>query len=321
MSDLDTHPVERVCGGREDVSAAPVHELIPGRVVTIGDDRPVRRMLPTLGRRMVGPWCFLDHTGPDDIADQPGAQIAPHPHMGLQTVSWLREGEMLHRDSEGNTATVRPGQLGLMTSGRGIAHSEESPVPHPRFLHNVQLWTALPDAHRNTDPHFELHADLPRFTAPGLDGTVIMGEVDGARSPGAAYSPIVGADLTLAADADLRLPLERDFEYAVIATEPGAIVDGVPVPVGSLLYLGCGRRDLALRTESAANLILIGGEPFEEKIVMWWNFVGRSHDEITEARTQWQAAERFGEVHGYHAPRLDAPELPTLPLKPRGRVR
>ncbi|WTW94540.1 pirin family protein [Streptomycetaceae bacterium NBC_01309] len=321
MSDLETKPTLKECGGRDDVPAEPVLELTPGREVSIGDDRPVRRMLPTLGRRMVGPWCFLDHYGPDDIADTPGAQVAPHPHMGLQTVSWLRRGEMLHRDSEGHTATILPGHLGLMTSGRGISHSEESPVPHERFLHGVQLWVALPDGARNGDPHFELHPELPRFEAPGVSGTVIMGEIDGARSPGQAYSPIAGADLTLADDVDVRLPLERDFEYAVVATEPGAVVDGVPVPIGSLLYLGCGRRDVHIRTEAASNLILVGGEPFAEKIVMWWNFVGRTSEEIAEARTQWQAEERFGVVHGYHAPRLDAPELPPTPLKPRGRVR
>lgn len=321
MSDLDTKPTMKECGGRADVAAEPVRELIPGREAHIGGSNPVRRVLPTLGRRMVGPWCFLDHYGPDDISTAEGMQIAPHPHMGLQTVSWLRQGEILHRDSVGSLARVLPGQLGVMTSGHGIAHSEESPVPHPRFLHGVQMWVALPDASRDVDPHFELHTELPRFEAPGLSGTVIMGEVDGARSPGRAYSPIVGADLTLADDTEVRLPLERDFEYAVVATEPGAVVDGVPVPIGSLLYLGCGRTDLAIRTESATNLILVGGEPFAEKIVMWWNFVARSGEEIAEARTQWQADDRFGQVHGYHAPRLDAPELPPTPLKPRGRTR
>ncbi|NUU24560.1 MAG: pirin family protein [Streptomycetaceae bacterium] len=321
MSDLDTRPTVKQCGGREEVSAAPVLELTPGREVTIGDDRPIRRMLPTLGRRMVGPWCFLDHYGPDDIADEAGAQIAPHPHMGLQTVSWLREGEMLHRDSVGSVATILPGQLGLMTSGHGIAHSEESPPVHPRYLHGVQLWVALPEEARHVDPHFEMHTEMPQFSARGLRGTVIMGDLDGARSPGQAYSPIAGADLTLSADADVRVPLERDFEYAVIATEPGSVVDGVPVPIGSLLYLGCGRDDVHIRTESASNLILVGGEPFAEKIVMWWNFVGRTGEEIAEARTQWQAEERFGVVHGYHAPRLDAPALPQTPLKARGRER
>ncbi|UGQ09947.1 pirin family protein [Yinghuangia sp. ASG 101] len=321
MSDLDTHPTVRECGGRDDVSAAPVRELIPGREAHIGGSSAVRRVLPTLGRRMVGPWCFLDHYGPDDISARDGMQVAPHPHIGLQTVSWLREGEILHRDSVGSLATVLPGSLGLMTSGRGIAHSEESPVPHPAMLHGVQLWVALPDADRDTDPCFDLHTELPTFEARGLRGTVIMGEVDGSASPGRAYSPIAGAELALDADADVRLPLERDFEYAVVATGPGAVVDDVPLPVGSLLYLGCGRDDLRVRTDSASDLILVGGEPFAEKIVMWWNFVGRSHDEIVRARAQWQAEERFGEVHGYHAPRLAAPEMPATPLKPRGRAR
>ncbi|HSA51793.1 MAG TPA: pirin family protein, partial [Yinghuangia sp.] len=255
MSDLDTRPTLKECGGRDGVSAAPVRELIPGREAYIGGSSPVRRVLPTLGRRMVGPWCFLDHYGPDDISTADGMQVAPHPHIGLQTVSWLRQGEILHRDSVGSLATVLPGRLGLMTSGRGIAHSEESPVPHPTWLHGVQLWVALPDSDRDTDPHFELHPELPTFQARGLRGTAFMGEVDGAASPGRAYSPIVGADLVLDADADVRLPLERDFEYAVVATEPGAVVDDVPLPIGSLLYLGCGRDDVHIRTESASDLI------------------------------------------------------------------
>ncbi|GAA4985790.1 pirin family protein [Yinghuangia aomiensis] len=321
MSDLDTHPAVRVCGGRDGVSAEPVHELIAGREVSLGTGHPVRRVLPTLGRRMVGAWCFADQYGPDDVAGQEGMQVAPHPHMGLQTVSWLRQGEVLHRDSVGSLAHVLPGHLGLMTSGRGIAHSEESPDPHPTFLHGVQLWVALPDAHRNTAPAWEHHTELPTFSAPGLDGTVIMGEFDGASSPGTAYTPLAGADLTLAAGADVRIPLNRDFEYAAIANEPGAVVDGVALPVGSLLYLGCGRGDLHLRADAAANVVLIGGEPFDEEIVMWWNFVARTHDEIAEGRRQWQADERFGTVHGYHAPRLDAPSLPATPLKPRGRAR
>ncbi|MDI2132363.1 pirin family protein [Yinghuangia seranimata] len=322
MSDLDTKPTVKVCGGLTDVSAAPVHELIHGRETSIGDGRPVRRVLPTLGRRMVGPWCFADQYGPDDISTEDGMQVAPHPHMGLQTVSWLKQGEVLHRDSLGSLARVLPGHLGLMTSGHGISHSEESPDPHPVFLHGAQLWVALPGEHRHAAPAFEHHTELPTFTARGLSGTVIMGEFDGARSPGTAYSPMTGADLTLTAGAEVKVPLQRDFEYAAFVTLPGAVVDGVELPVGSLLYLGCGRTELAVRANVDTNIVLIGGEPFEEEIVMWWNFVARTGEEIAEARAQWQAEEaRFGAVHGYHAPRLDAPALPATPLKPRGRAR
>ncbi|MFK0225057.1 pirin family protein [Streptomyces sp. NPDC090303] len=321
MSNLDRQAALTVCGGRGFVVAEPVRELLSPRRVQLGESTEVRRLLPNLGRRMIGAWAFVDHYGPDDIADEPGMQVPPHPHMGLQTVSWLHEGEVLHRDSTGSLQTVRPRELGLMTSGRAISHSEESPRPHARLLHGAQLWVALPDAHRHVEPHFEHHADLPRVTAPGLTATVILGSLDGAASPGTTYSPLVGADLALAAGTETALPLEPDFEYAVLAMSGEAEVDGVPVLPGSMLYLGCGRTELPLRAVSEAGLMLLGGEPFEEEIVMWWNFVGRTDEEIREAREDWMTSDRFGEVKGYDGGRLDAPEVPPTPLKARGRVR
>jgi redox-sensitive bicupin YhaK (pirin superfamily) len=241
--------------------------------------------------------------------------------MGLQTVSWLHEGEVLHRDSTGSLQTIRPRELGLMTSGRAISHSEESPKSHARFLHGAQLWVALPDPHRHTDPHFEHHGDLPVVTAPGLKATLILGTVDGTTSPGTTYTPIVGADLALSSGTDVRLPLEPDFEYAVLSMSGEAHVDGVPVLPGSMLYLGCGRSELPLRAESDAGLMLLGGEPFEEELIMWWNFIGRTQADIEQARQDWMTGSRFGEVVGYGGAPLSAPELPPVPLKPRGRVR
>ncbi|MFE5792533.1 pirin family protein [Streptomyces sp. NPDC056503] len=321
MSNLDRQAELAVCGGRGFVVAEPVRELLSPRHVRLGESTEVRRLLPNLGRRMVGAWAFVDHYGPDDIADEPGMQVPPHPHMGLQTVSWLHEGEVLHRDSTGSLQTIRPRELGLMTSGRAISHSEESPRPHARLLHGAQLWVALPDAHRHVEPHFQHHADLPRVTAPGLTATVILGSLDGATSPGTAYTPIVGADLALAAGTETELPLDPDFEYAVLSMSGEVHVDGVPVLPGSMLYLGCGRTSLPLRAASDAGLMLLGGEPFEEEIVMWWNFVGRTDDEIRKAREDWMASDRFGEVKGYDGDRLDAPEVPAAHLKARGRVR
>lgn len=321
MSNLDRQATPSVCGGRGFVVAEPVRELLTPRRVPLGESTEVRRLLPNLGRRMVGAWAFVDHYGPDDIADEPGMQVPPHPHMGLQTVSWLHDGEVLHRDSLGSLQTVRPRELGLMTSGRAISHSEESPKPHARFLHGAQLWVALPDAHRHVEPHFQHHTDLPAVTAPGLTATVILGELDGAASPGTAYTPIVGADLTLTGGAEARLPLDPDFEYAVLSMSGEAEVDGVPVLPGSMLYLGCGRTELPLRALCDAGLMLLGGEPFEEEIVMFWNFIGRSHEEIAQAREDWTTGSRFGDVEGYDGGRLSAPELPPVALKPRGRVR
>ncbi|MEU1594757.1 pirin family protein [Streptomyces sp. NPDC005708] len=321
MSNVDREAVPAVCGGRGFVVAEPVRELLSPRRVRLGESTEVRRLLPNLGRRMVGAWCFVDHYGPDDIADEPGMQVPPHPHMGLQTVSWLHEGEVLHRDSTGSLQTIRPRQLGLMTSGRAISHSEESPKPHARFLHGAQLWVALPDSHRHTEPRFEYHPDLPEVTAPGLDATLILGELAGVASPGTTYTPVVGADLTLTRGADVRLPLEADFEYAVLSMSGEAHVDGVPVLPGSMLYLGCGRVELPLRAESDASLMLLGGEPFEEELIMWWNFIGRTQEDIAQARTDWTTGSRFGEVKGYDGDPLPAPDLPPVPLKPRGRAR
>ncbi|GLW18511.1 pirin family protein [Streptomyces kronopolitis] len=319
MSNLDLRPAPGVCGGTG--RTGPVRDVQPGKQVPLGESTVVRRLLPNLGRRMVGAWCFVDHYGPDDIVAEPGMQVPPHPHMGLQTVTWLHQGEVLHRDSLGSLQTVRPRELGLMTSGRAIAHSEESPHGHGPFLHGAQLWVALPDAHRDTAPAFAHHTDLPVIEGGGLSATVLLGRLDGATSPGATYSPLVGADLTLAAGTDTRLPVDPDFEYAALTISGESEVDGVRLGPGALLYLGCGRGELPLRADSDSSLLLLGGEPFEERIVMWWNFVGRSHADIEEARSAWMSGSRFGEVTGYDGDRLAAPALPPGALKPRGRER
>ena len=322
MSNLDTTPAVRECGGRHEVSGVPVRDLLSPRQATLGESSVVRRLLPSLGRRMVGAWCFVDHYGPDDIEREPGMQVAPHPHTGLQTVSWLHAGEVLHRDSGGHVQAIRPRELGLMTAGRGISHSEQSTVPHPRLLHGAQLWGALPDVARHTAPAFEHHSELPRITAAGVSGTVILGELDGATSPGTIHTPLVGADLTLAQGTDVRLPVQPDFEYAVLTMSGLTEVDGVRLEPGSMLYLGCGRSELPLRAvDGTSEALLLGGEPFAEKLVMWWNFVGRTHDEVAAAREDWKTGTRFGQVLGYEGPVMATPALPAMPLKPRGRER
>ncbi|RKS68666.1 hypothetical protein BZB76_5788 [Actinomadura pelletieri DSM 43383] len=322
MSNLDVRPKTVECGGRDDVPGRPVRELLPPRRVPLGESTVVRRLLPSLGRRMVGAWCFVDHYGPDDITDEPGMQVPPHPHIGLQTVSWLHDGEVLHRDSLGSLQTVLPRQLGLMTAGRAIAHSEESPRAHAPILHGAQLWVALPDTHRDTDPAFEHHTELPTVRGPGFDATVILGRLDTATSPGTTFTPIMGADITLADGAEARLPVEPDFEYAALTMSGITEIDGMLVEPGSMLYLGSGRRELPLRaTDGTSGLVLLGGEPFAEKLVMWWNFVARMGEEITQARQDWMTGDRFGEVHGYDGPPIPAPTLPATPLKPRGRTR
>jgi redox-sensitive bicupin YhaK (pirin superfamily) len=321
VSNLDVRPKPVQCGGRDDVAGGPVHELLPPRRVPLGESTVVRRLLPSLGRRMVGAWCFVDHYGPDDITDQPGMQVPPHPHIGLQTVSWLHGGEVLHRDSLGSLQTIRPKQLGLMTAGRAIAHSEESPRDHSPVLHGAQLWVALPDAHRHTDPAWEFHPDLPVVTAPGFTATLLLGELDGAASPGTAFTPIMGADIALEDGADVRLPVEPDFEYAALTMSGAIEIDGERVEPGSMLYLGSGRRELPLRADGPGGFVLLGGEPFEEKLVMWWNFIARAGEEIAQAREDWMTGDRFGAVEGYRGDRLPAPPMPAARLKPRGRTR
>jgi len=181
---------------------------------------------------------------------------------------------------------------------------------------------ALPDVHRDAAPAFAHHADLPGFTSDGLTATVLMGSLGGAASPGTAYTPLVGADLDLADGADVELPLEPDFEHALLASSGAAEVEDAPLEHGAMLYLGTGRRSVRVRAAGATRLLLLGGEPFEERIVMWWNFVGRTGEEIAEYAERWNAEdERFGTVIGYDGERLPAPPLPPVPLKARGRVR
>jgi redox-sensitive bicupin YhaK (pirin superfamily) len=320
VSNLDRSPAVTTQGGLTTVASHPVHLLFAGREVALGESTVVRRVLPNLGRRLVGPWCFLDHYGPEDIANSSGMGVPPHPHIGLQTVSWLIEGQIHHRDSLGNDQLIGPGELGLMTAGRGIAHAEHSPVQHPTLLHGAQLWVALPSSARMTVPSWVHQPQLPVLTDNGLTATVIIGDLAGASSPGHSYWPIVGVDIALAAGSATQLPLEPDFEHAVCLMSGAADVDGVPMAPGSLLYLGSQRRELQLSTERGTRLMLIGGQPFEEQIVMWWNFVAGSHDEIVQARLDWIEGSRFAPIPGA-GKRLAAPPLPPGHLNAGGAVR
>ncbi len=320
VSNLQAQPLVGTATAGSPSTAA---ELLDATPVALGGPRGmvVTRTLPHRGRRMVGAWCFLDAYGPQRLAGTAGMRVGPHPHTGLQTVSWLLAGEVLHRDSLGSLREVRPGQLNLMTAGRGIAHSEETPAAHTDVLHGVQLWVALPGRDRDVAPAFAHHDDLPSFADGALSATVLMGELAGAVSPARCHTPLVGAEITVAAGSAGRLPLHTGFEYAVLALDGVADIDGVALAAGPLLYLGEGRADLRLASRTGARLMLLGGEPFDERIVMWWNFVGRDHDEIVEAREEWMAGGRFGKVHGFDGAPLPAPPMPSTRLVARGRVR
>ncbi len=302
----------------------PTSVLLPGHDVPLGRYTVVRRLLPQRVRRMIGAWCFVDHFGPDDVAAGPGMQVPPHPHTGLQTVSWLAEGEILHRDSLGSLQSITPGQLNVMTSGHGISHSEESPSPHPPVMHGLQLWVAMPDAARHGPARFDHYPTMPVFADGGATVTVVVGSLDGLTSPAVVFSPLLGAEIVLSPGASIRLPLDPSFEYGAVAMAGAADVLGDDLKPGSLLYLDRGRSFVELTSAGGARLFLLGGEPFDEPLVMWWNFVGRSHEDIAEARSDWSRSRgepggRFGTVTGYAGDSLPAPELPTVRLKARDR--
>lgn len=290
--------------------------LLEARSYLVGDGTEVRRMLPQRVLRTVGAWCFADHYGPDDVSHSAGMQVGPHPHTGLQTVSWLLEGEIVHRDSLGSLQRVGPGELSLMTSGEGIAHSEESPVKdRPRTLAGVQLWVALPESARHGAAGYEHHTDLPVVEHGSLTVTLVLGEHAGERSPGTTYSRLVGLDVHV--DGDGVLPLEPEFEHAAFVLEGSAVVDGESLEVGTLLELGDRREEVPVSGEGARVMVL-GGEPLGEPLLLWWNFVCRSAEEVVQARADWEeGSERFGEVVGYPGPRLSAPPLAEARLIPR----
>jgi redox-sensitive bicupin YhaK (pirin superfamily) len=339
MSNVETKPAEVLCHseglpGPEAACAdgAPV-ELIRAREVPLGGPRAmlVRRTLPQRQRSLIGAWCFVDHYGPTDVSVSGGMDVAPHPHTGLQTVSWLFEGAIAHIDSGGAVGTVLPGEINLMTGGTGICHSEVS-LPDTTVLHGVQLWLALPDAVRNTltreFEHFE-----PQPVALDGDGSalVFIGDLLGASSPVRVHSPLVGAELRLGPGELLDLPVDATFEHGLLVDAGDVTLEGVEVPAHAVGYTGIGSERLRIhnRGEEPARLILIGGEPFGEEIVMWWNFIGRDSEEIARFREEWQAeGERFGRVEGYvgHGGpgqnrdgmgRLPAPALPNVRMRAR----
>jgi quercetin 2,3-dioxygenase len=294
--------------------ARPTLQALPGRLTDLAG-LPIRRLLPRSQRRLVGPWCFLDAYGPIDFSSGKPMDVAPHPHIGLQTVSWLLDGEVVHHDSLGLQGTAGPGILNLMTAGRGIAHAEETPPRSIGRLRGVQLWVALPEASRETAPAFESHRALPLVELDGGSATVIVGSLAGTRSPATAFSPIVGADLRGDAGARLLLPLDPDFEHALVPLAGDCRLDEQGLLVDTLYYLGCGRRDVVLACgPEPLRALLIGGAPFGETVLMWWNFVARTTEEIVAAREDWQAGRRFGEVHAYDGPRVPAPPFLARPV-------
>jgi len=286
--------------GTDDVTGTAEPEVLNGRVAQVGT-LTVRRNLPTRGRRTVGAWCFVDHMGPTSVADRAGMQVPPHPHMGLQTVTWLFAGSAVHRDSLGSEQLIRPGQLNLMTAGSGIAHAEEDPrLTGPGSsrseLHGMQLWVAQPSTTRNAAGAFEHHPDLPRIDLAGATATVLVGSFAGTTSPARRDTDHLGVELDLRAGTTV-LPLDPAHEHAVIVADGRPSVNGTPVGPEVLAYLAPGADELVMDTPEPARVLLIGGTPFDEDVVMWWNFVARTRDELVDAYRDWVAGdERFGPV-------------------------
>lgn len=294
----------------------------------------VQRTLPQRGLPTIGAWCFLDSFGPDRTA----MSVLPHPHTGLQTVTWPLAGRIRHRDSVGSDVVVRPGELNIMTAGHGVSHSEFAVLPPAGealpVQRGLQLWVALPGGDRHREPAFEQHRELPQVSGKGFTATVMVGEFAGATSAATMYSPIVGADILC--EGATVLPLNAGFEHGLLVLDGGLAVDGQEVPPGPLGYLGTGRAELQVQALPGTRFLLIGGEPFQEELLMWWNFVGRTHDEVEQARSDWEAqaglpdtetaAARYGLVPGHgpdagpEAGRIPAPSLPGVRLTPRKRL-
>jgi redox-sensitive bicupin YhaK (pirin superfamily) len=329
MTNLDIRPDE------VHLPAEPCREVevVEPRRVPLGGIRAmtVRRTLPARGRPFIGSWCFLDHYGPDLVSATGGMNVPPHPHCGLATVSWLFRGEIEHRDSLGTRELVLPGELNLMTAGRGIAHSEVS-TPATTMLHGVQLWLALPPDRRDIDAAFLHYAAAERSEA-GASWRVFLGEIGGETSPVAWHAPVLGAELSLSPETSTEARVQREFEHGVLLDSGDVEINGMPVAPGTLVALPLGTDRLRLRAGGAgARVLVIGGTPMDGDLVMWWNFVGGSHEEIAEARATWQAeigaeppesaavsGSRFGTVLGYPGAPLPAPRLPGGRLRPRRR--
>ena len=296
------------------VAIAAAHQQLvayTGRDVRLGDLR-VLRALPVKGRRLIGPWCFLDRFGPVTFSSGTPMDVAPHPHIGLQTVTLLLDGEVVHHDSLQQEALLRPGGLNVMTSGDAIAHAERTPDTNTGRLNGVQLWTALPDGDRHGPPSFQHLSEVPMLDFAGGIVRVFSGRLGNAISPARHFSDLVGADLHIHGSSTLTIPLQRDHEHAVLILSGDAAIDRSPLEPDTLYYLGTQRDELAITSARGCRLLLIGGVPFTETILMWWNFVARTPEEISRAREDWEAHRRFGDVPAYNGPRLPAPELVRL---------
>lgn len=281
-----------------------------GRLHDIGDGFTVRRLLPVLQTRQVGPFVFFDHLGPARFAAGNGMDVRPHPHIGLATVTWLFDGAIRHRDSLGSLADIRPGEVNWMTSGRGIVHSERTP-PHERAtgqtLHGIQVWVALPQADAEVAPEFHHHesAVLPRIRRPGVEAVLIAGTAYGELSPVKVFAPMFFLEVQLAAGTELELPQEH-AERGVYVVD-GAVSWGELDLAATQMAVQAGAAAPPLRAREASRLMLFGGAPLDGDRRLWWNFVASTRERIEQAKADWQA-QRFPKVPGDEDEFIPLPE-------------
>lgn len=288
----------------------PIERITP-RSADLGEGLHVRRALPTRARRMIGAWCFLDHAGPVDFAPGGGMHVGAHPHTALQTFTWLIDGEVLHRDSLGNEQVIRPGQVNLMTAGHGIVHTEDS-LPDARRLHAAQLWIALPPEHADCPPAFEHHPVLPRWAQDGCTLTLLAGRHGEQQSPARLHSPLIGLDICSSGEARLTLPLDPGFEYGILPLEGSLRIGDETFDSDAFACFAPGADSIHLELAARTRLLVIGGVPFAQPVLMAWNFVGHSREAIAAAQRDWEAGKpRFGAVDG-STRRLVAPPLPWI---------
>ncbi|MGC9496927.1 pirin family protein [Streptomyces sp. WG7] len=323
MSNAETDAAALRCGEfaeRDRPTGSPRVDVLSAREVPLGGPRAirVRRTLPQRERTLIGAWCFADHYGPHDVAASGGMDLPPHPHTGLQTVSWLFSGEVEHRDTLGSHALIRPGEMNLMTGGYGIAHSEVS-TPHTTVLHGVQLWIALPGEHRDTARDFQHYVpDLAQVDGAGI--RVFLGSLAGRTSPVRAFTPLLGAEIVIEPRAAITLAVDATFEHGLLVDSGHVRLIDTVLRRAELGYVPRGVDTLTMVNESdaPARTVLLGGPPFGEEIVMWWNFIGRSHEDIVKAREDWEASsDRFGVIDDFPGGRLPAPALPHAVITPR----
>lgn len=307
MSDLIKGP--KILNSKECLTLSPecISQKIKTRTVLVGDNITIRRALPHGDRKTIGAWCFLDHFGPLDLINTEGLRVGPHPHIGLQTFTYPLVGEILHRDSLGSKQIIQAGQVNLMTAGNGVSHSEES-LPDT-LLHGVQLWIALPDNVRHMEPNFIHYENIPSLKLDNLQINLLAGEFLNLVSPVKVYSPLVGLELIAMEDTTTNLSFNPKFEYGILPLIGNIEIANEIVDIDTLLYLPCGNPSMPVRIQKGSRILIIGGEPFQEDILIWWNFVARTKEEMIEAANAWNNHTAFGEVHGYQGKELTPPPL------------